>query len=546
MSTTNILGLLGGLALFLYGMQMMSSGLESAAGNKMKEILERLTSNRFLGVIVGAAITAVIQSSSATTVMVVGFVNAGMMTLNQAVWIIMGANIGTTITGQLIALDVGAIAPIFAFLGVALIMFVKNPKVQYIGEIIAGLGVLFIGMNMMGDAMIPLRDYPPFINLMTRFSNPAVGIFAGMIFTAIIQSSSASVGILQTLALSGVISFRNSVFVLFGQNIGTCITAVLAAIGTERSAKRTTIIHLSFNIIGTIIFTIVCLLTPLTDIVAGFSGPNISKQIANMHTLFNVTTTILLIPFGNYLAKFAVKVLPEKEEEKEKQKHLKYLKSVDTGMDAVLGTSAMHLEGARKEIARMLDMAKINVDRSFHAFIHADTAAIDDVEERENYIDYLNKEISRAISKMMIHETNEKSSKNIGSYFEMTGNIERIGDHAVNICDYTNLLQERQITFSKEAVQEMQEMREICRQMFDRLRQAPENPEEWLQKIHDSENFIDKKTDEFYENHLERIRKGLCNDEACVVFSELLTDFERIGDHLWNIAKEMGKIIERS
>ena len=310
MSATNILGLLGGLALFLYGMQMMSSGLESAAGNKMKEILERLTSNRFLGVIVGAAITAVIQSSSATTVMVVGFVNAGMMSLNQAVWIIMGANIGTTITGQLIALDVGAIAPIFAFLGVALIMFVKKPKIQYVGEIIAGLGVLFIGMNMMGDAMIPLRDYPPFINLMTRFSNPAVGIFAGMIFTAIIQSSSASVGILQTLALSGVISFRNSVFVLFGQNIGTCITAVLAAIGTERSAKRTTIIHLSFNIIGTIIFTVVCLTTPLTDIVADFSGANISKQIANMHTLFNITTTILLIPFGNYLAKLAVLILP--------------------------------------------------------------------------------------------------------------------------------------------------------------------------------------------------------------------------------------------
>ena len=339
----------------------------------MKEILERLTANRFLGVAVGAAITAVIQSSSATTVMVVGFVNAGMMSLNQAVWIIMGANIGTTITGQLIALDVGAIAPIFAFVGVALIMFIKKTKVQYIGEIIAGLGVLFIGMNMMGDAMIPLRDYPPFINLMTRFSNPAVGIFAGMIFTAIIQSSSASVGILQTLALSGVISFRNSVFVLFGQNIGTCITAVLAAIGTERSAKRTTIIHLSFNIIGTIIFTIVCLVTPLTDIVADFSGANISKQIANMHTLFNVTTTILLLPFGNYLAKFAVMIMPEKQEEKEKHKHLKYLKPIDTGVDAVIGTSAMYMEGVKKELARMLDMAKINVDRSFHAFIHADS-----------------------------------------------------------------------------------------------------------------------------------------------------------------------------
>lgn len=546
MSATNILGLLGGLALFLYGMQMMSSGLESAAGNKMKEILERLTANRFLGVAVGAAITAVIQSSSATTVMVVGFVNAGMMSLNQAVWIIMGANIGTTITGQLIALDVGAIAPIFAFVGVALIMFIKKTKVQYIGEIIAGLGVLFIGMNMMGDAMIPLRDYPPFINLMTRFSNPAVGIFAGMIFTAIIQSSSASVGILQTLALSGVISFRNSVFVLFGQNIGTCITAVLAAIGTERSAKRTTIIHLSFNIIGTIIFTIVCLVTPLTDIVADFSGANISKQIANMHTLFNVTTTILLLPFGNYLAKFAVMIMPEKQEEKEKHKHLKYLKPIDTGVDAVIGTSAMYMEGVKKELARMLDMAKINVDRSFHAFIHADSGAIEDVEERESYIDYLNKEISRSISKMMIHETNEKSSKNIGSYFEMTGNIERIGDHAVNICDYTNLLQENQITFSKDAIREMQEMREICSHMFDRIRRAPENPKEWLKKIHDSENIVDKKTDEFYENHLERIRKGICNDEACIIFSEMLTDFERIGDHLWNVAQEMGKIIERS
>ena len=546
MSVTNVLALLGGLALFLYGMQMMSSGLESAAGNKMKEILERLTANRFLGVVVGAAITAVIQSSSATTVMVVGFVNAGMMNLNQAVWIIMGANIGTTITGQLIALDVGAIAPIFAFLGVAMIMFLKNPKVQYIGEILAGLGVLFIGMNMMGDAMVPLRDYPPFINLMTRFSNPAVGILAGMIFTAVIQSSSASVGILQTLALSGVISFRNCVFVLFGQNIGTCITAVLAAIGAERSAKRTTIIHLSFNIIGTILFTIVCLSTPLTDIVADFSGANISKQIANMHTLFNLTTTLLLLPFGNYLAKFAVKVMPEKQEEKEKHKHLKYLKPIDTGVDAVIGTSAMYLEGTRKEIARMLDMARVNVDRSFHAFIHADSGAIKDVEEREAYIDYLNKEISRAISKMMIHETNEKNSKNIGSYFEMTGNIERIGDHAVNICDYTNLLQENQIKFSNDAIREMQEMREICSHMFERLKRAPENPKEWLEKIHDSENIVDKKTDEFYEKHLERIRKGTCNDEACIIFSEMLTDFERIGDHLWNIAQEMGKIIERN
>ena len=226
-----LLGLLGGLALFLYGMQMMSAGLEAAAGNRMKGILERLTSNRFLGILVGAGITAVIQSSSATTVMVVGFVNSGMMTLKQAVWIIMGANIGTTITGQLIALDVGAVAPLFAFVGVAMVVFLKKPQIHHYGNILAGLGVLFIGMEMMGSAMEPLREWPAFVNLVSTFSNPVVGILAGAAFTALIQSSSASVGILQALALSGVIGLDSAVYVLFGQNIGTCITAVLASIG---------------------------------------------------------------------------------------------------------------------------------------------------------------------------------------------------------------------------------------------------------------------------------------------------------------------------
>ena len=545
MNTTIILGLLGGLALFLYGMQMMSSGLESAAGNKMKEILEKLTSNRFLGVLVGAVITAAIQSSSATTVMVVGFVNSGMMSLNQAVWIIMGANIGTTITGQLIALDIGAMAPLIAFIGVALITFTKKPKVQYIGQILAGLGILFIGMNMMSESMMPLRDYPPFINIMTRFSNPAVGILAGMVFTAVIQSSSASVGILQALALSGVISLRNAAFVLFGQNIGTCITAILASIGTERSAKRTTIIHLMFNMIGTIIFTTACLLFPITDFVAAFSGANISRQIANMHTLFNITTSILLIPFGNQLAALAVKILPEKEEEKENHKHLKYLKDVDTSVDATIGTSAIYMEGMRNEISRMLKMAQINVEKSFHAFLDGSSKALEEVEKREEYIDYLNKAISKSISKMMIHETNEKNSKNIGSYFDMTGNIERIGDHAVNICDYTKQIEEKHVVFSKEALLEIEEMRNICTFMFENLQKKPEDTKRWLQAVHDSENFIDRKTEEFYENHLERIKQGKCSDEACIIFSEMLTDFERIGDHLWNVAKQIGKIIER-
>ena len=257
MELTNIFSLLGGLALFLYGMTMMSNGLELAAGNKMKSILEKLTTNRFLGTIVGALTTAIMQSSSATTVMAVGFVNAGLMQLKNAVWVIMGANIGTTITGQLIALDITALAPIIAFVGVVLIAFFKSKKLDAFGEIIAGLGILFMGMEMMSTAMIPLRDSPEFANIVANFQNPLIGILVGAVFTAIIQSSSASVGILQALAMSGVVTLPSAIYVLFGQNIGTCITAVLASIGANRNAKRTTIIHLSFNIIGTIIFVII-------------------------------------------------------------------------------------------------------------------------------------------------------------------------------------------------------------------------------------------------------------------------------------------------
>ena len=247
MEVTTVFSLLGGLGLFLFGIKTMGDGLEQAAGSKMKRLLEALTRNKLTAVLVGLLVTAVIQSSSATTVMVVGFVNSGMMTLRQAVWIIMGANVGTTITGQLIALDVGALAPLFAFCGVTLVVFMKRAVFHHYGQIVAGLGILFIGMEMMSSSMMPLRDSQAFVDLMTRFSNPLLGIAVGALFTALIQSSSASVGILQALATSGAISFSSSVFILFGQNIGTCITAVLASIGTSRNAKRATIIHLLFK-----------------------------------------------------------------------------------------------------------------------------------------------------------------------------------------------------------------------------------------------------------------------------------------------------------
>lgn len=540
---TDFFSLLGGLALFLYGMQMMSNGLEAAAGNKMKQILEKLTANRFLGVLVGAGITAVIQSSSATTVMVVGFVNSGMMTLKQAVWIIMGANIGTTITGQLIALDVGELAPLFAFAGVALIVFVKKQKVHHYGLIVAGLGILFIGMEMMSGAMMPLRESEAFVSLMTKFSNPVLGILAGAVFTAVIQSSSASVGILQALAGSGLIGLSNAVYVLFGQNIGTCITAILAAIGTSRNAKRTTVIHLMFNLIGTAIFTVVCIATPLTALVESFTPGNVSSQIANMHTLFNIVTTLLLLPFGNYLARAAVRILPEKQDEQADVMHMEFIRPMETKRDTQIGLSAIAVTSIKKELHRMIDMAKENVEASFTAVKAGTTADLETVQEREEYIDYLNKEISKYISKVLVNESNPRDSQYISALFKVCGNVERIGDHAMNICGYTRMIEKQGITFSKEVRIEIDEMKEVCKKALDYLGEIHHDQQEDNQDMKAIEKFeqqIDDMTDDYRKKQLIRMQNGTCSEEGCIIYSEMLTDFERIGDHILNIGQEMG------
>lgn len=540
MKITDFFSLLGGLALFLYGMQMMSNGLEAAAGNKMKQILEKLTANRFLGVLVGAVITAVIQSSSATTVMVVGFVNSGMMTLRQAVWIIMGANIGTTITGQLIALDVGEIAPLIAFIGVALIVFIKKQKVHHYGMIVAGLGILFIGMELMSSSMMPLRESEAFASIMTNFSNPLLGILAGAVFTAIIQSSSASVGILQALATSGLIGLPSAVYVLFGQNIGTCITAVLASIGTNRNAKRTTIIHLMFNLIGTTIFTIVCMTTPLTSLVESFTPGRVAAQIANMHTLFNVVTTLILLPFGNYLAVLATKILPEKKEELGDVMHLEYIRPIETKREHQIGNSAIATNGIRSELSRMMEMAKENVDASFRAVRSGNADLLPEVEEREEYIDYLNKEISKYISKVMVNETNPKDSQYISALFKVCGNLERIGDHAMNICEYTKMMEERKISFSPAVAGEITEMQKVSNEAMEVLEKLGEYPEESMKKIEALEQQMDDMTENYRKAQIERMQTGKCSDEACILYSEMLTDFERIGDHILNIGQEIG------
>lgn len=543
MQVSDFLNLLGGLALFLFGMQMMSNGLEAAAGNRMQKILERLTSNRFLGVLVGAGITALIQSSSATTVMVVGFVNSGMMTLKQAVWIIMGANIGTTITGQLIALDIGAIAPLLAFLGVATAMFIKNKQVQHCGHIVAGLGILFIGMEFMSSAMVPLRESPVFVNMVTKFSNPLVGILTGAVFTAIIQSSSASVGILQALALSGVIGLPSAVYVLFGQNIGTCITAILASIGTNRNAKRTTIIHLMFNIIGTIIFTLVCMTTPLTTLVASFTPDNAAAQIANMHTLFNVTTTLLLIPFGTQLADLAVRILPEHPSEKEEGFHLKYITPIAHARENQIGASSIAVHNVGNELARMAEMVTKNISESFTSIQKGSTEYLDSVSQREEYVDFLNKEISSYISTILTQEENSKDSPVIiSAFFKICGNLERISDHAMNICEYSKRMEEEHRSFSDMAVVEIENMKSTCLEAMSYFKTMEPFSPETLDKLAVLEQKIDNMTDNYRENQINRMKVKECAHEASILYSEMLTDFERIGDHALNIAEALATI----
>lgn len=534
MSFENLLALLGGLALFLYGMHMMSDGLEQAAGDRMKAILEKLTSNRLLGVCVGAAITAVIQSSSATTVMVVGFVNSQLMTLNQAVWIIMGANIGTTITGQLIALDASKIAPLVAIIGVVFVTFFKNKKLNAIGEIMAGLGILFIGMDMMKDAMVPLQNSEAFINAMTTIKNPVLAILLGAGFTALIQSSSASVGILQALALSGLIGLDSAIYIIFGQNIGTCITAVLASLGANRNAKRTTIIHLSFNIIGTLIFLIVVHIVPFVDWMQQITT-NPAAQIANSHTVFNISTTLLLIPFGNKLAHLAQFILPIKPEEKEYNKDYNIpLTFVDTDN---IGTITIAISSLRKEAVAMLKLAQINLSESLHA-ITGKSYQMEDIKKREKRIDYINYEITNYMTKVSSLNMSEKESTTCNALFKCFADIERIGDHAINIIQYAEN-EENKLDDPTHIKDELYQLHDLLMKSFSLLFDYDlDSDNDCYEKIERIEDRIDELTETYRELQINRLTDQIVDAKDCVIYSEILTDIERVSDHIMNIIQE--------
>ena len=530
MSIQNFLNLLGGLALFLYGMHMMSVGLETAAGDRMKTILEKLTSNRILGVCVGAGITAVIQSSSATTVMVVGFVNSGLMSLNQAVWIIMGANIGTTITGQLIALDASRIAPLVAIIGVVMATFLKGKQITSIGDILAGLGILFIGMDMMSNAMAPLKDSPMFLEAMTSISNPLLAILLGAGFTALIQSSSASVGILQALALSGLIPLSSSIYIIFGQNIGTCITAVLASLSANRNAKRTTIIHLSFNIIGTILFFCFIHIFPFVDWMCNITS-NPAAQIANTHTIFNVVTTLILLPFGTKLARLAQIILPIREEEFQKDEVLLPLAFVDENN---IGSVPIAISSLRKEALAMLKIAQTNVTQAIHAILKEDIS-IEDIEKKEKRIDYINYEISNYMTSVSTLPMNTTDSNTINALYKCFADIERIGDHAMNIVQYVKVPEE-QLQNIDSVKEELLQLEELLNKSFQLLyTNRLESQDESLEKIERIEQRIDELTVEFRNRQIERMVQKKIHARDCVIYSEIMTDIERVSDHIMNI-----------
>lgn len=535
MSIQHILLLIGGLSLFLYGMHMMSVGLEAFAGNKMKSILEKLTNNPIIGVFVGTIITGIIQSSSATTVMIVGFVNSGLMNLRQAVWVIMGANIGTTVTGQLVALDVGEIAPLFACVGVILAVFVNNKKFNHIGEVIAGLGILFIGMNLMSESMLPLQDSPTFINLITTISNPILAVIVGTLFTALIQSSSASVGILQTLANSGAIPLSSSIYIIFGQNIGTCITAILAALSANRNAKRTTIIHLAFNIIGTIIFMIFIQFIPFVDWIISLTN-NPAAQIAHTHTFFNIISTLIFLPFGNHLAKLAEYLLPITEEEKNKNSKSIPLTFVNENN---IGNTSIAITSLKKEALYMLELTKMNLNESIQLLHKPNNEHYETILNREKKINSINYKISDYMSKVSLLSMNQQESDLCNSIYKSFSDIERIGDHAINIASHAvnEEYHMKQLSIVKE---ELKQLQNILNESYDILLLDKISSEEAIHVL-SNEDMINQLTDLYRLNQIKRLKESKIDAVDCVIYSQIMTDIERISDHMKNIIQQRQK-----
>ncbi len=531
MTITHLLSFFAGIGLFLYGISAMGEGLEYAAGSKMKKILGTLTKNRFLAVLMGTLVTALIQSSSATTVMVVGFVNAGLMNLAQAIGVIMGANIGTTVTSVLIALDLSLIAPIALFIGVFVMLFVKKDFIKHIAQTIAGFGMLFWGLDTMSAAMEPLRDSEVFVYFMTNFSNPFMGILIGLVITAVIQSSSASIGILQALAVQGLVPIDFAVYILLGQNIGTCVTALLSSAGAKTNSKRTAVMHLLFNMIGSIFFLFITAFTPYTKLLAGISE-NVSVQISAAHIIFNVVSTVILFPFANLLIKVACIIVPDKDPEDSKLKFKFY-------DEHLLTTPPVAVEQIGKEVVRMAYLARDNFDRAAKSLINNDISKCEKIVSVEEVINFLNHGITRNLVKINALDLDYSDAKYIGRLFHVINDIERIGDHAVNLSEATVVRSNEKLAISDDAVAELENMRKCVSQLLDLSISCFEKQEltiEEAKKIEALETISDNLKDRYQDAHLRRLNHEHCETRAGMMFVNTLIDFERVGDHAKNIA----------
>lgn len=528
MGYSMIIGLFSGLAMFLYGMKVMSDALQKTAGGRMKELLEVLTRNRLLAVLVGTVITAIIQSSSATTVMVVGLVNAGIMNLSQAVGVIMGANIGTTMTAQIIAFKFSNIIPYAIISGTILVLFANKKSKKQLGELILGFGLLFMGMYAMSDAMKPLKDIPQFGAFMLDLqANPILGVFAGFILTAVVQSSSATIGILQALALQGLVPLGAALPILFGDNIGTCVTALLASIGANITAKRAAVIHLIFNIVGTIIFLV--LLKPITHLVLLTSADAV-RQIANAHTFFNITNTLIQLPFAGLLVAFVTKLIPGGEVEDPSK--LKFLDK------RILETPSVAVVQIINEILRMGDIARTNVNKSVNAIIDGDEKLIKEVYANETIINELEKKITEYLVEVSNTAISSEQSKIVLSLFNTVHDVERIGDHAENLVELAQYKIDNRINFSSMAVAELREIYETVDNSLEKALIALKTDDEELVKEVDMyEMRVDSLRDMFRESHITRLNNNECNINAGVIFLDILTNLERISDHCVNIAE---------
>ena len=535
-----ILPFIGGLGMFIYGMQIMAQGLENAAGSKMKSLLEVLTKNKFFGVLLGAFITAVIQSSSATTVMVVGFVNAGIMNLTQAMGVIMGANIGTTVTGWLVssvewakALSPANIAPVAVMIGVIVMLTGKRRSTKDISSIIVGFGILFIGITTMSDAVEPLQQSEAFCNLfVTLGHSPFLGIVAGALVTAVIQSSSASVGILQSLAAAGLVPFNAAVYIIMGQNIGTCVTSIMSSIGAKKTAKTAAVMHLLFNIIGTIIFSVVAIVF-FKVINPGFGEALITQtEISTVHTIFNIGTTILLFPVSDWIIKLAKKLEREDSDD------------VDEGQvlldDRMLETPSIALQSTVSEMVRMGHVVRGTMNRTRDVLITKKREEIEKIREEETIADGLCKGITEYAIKLNTLSINEKEHQEVASILQIVSDIERVSDYCENISEFAENLKDQKASFSEIAREEIQQMEDVCIDCFRYAIEAlEERSKEKAMKVIEKESQADELEIALRTAHMKRLARNECSTESGIVFLDALVCLERISDHARNIAEEI-------